>query len=349
MTGTERIQAALKGEWTDRRPVMLHNFMMAAHEEGISMKEFGENPQSAAKAFINAAEKYDVDGLLIDVSTAILAGSLGVPVDYPEDEPARTHGTLISSLNEIQSLSPVDVASDTGIQHWLEITRIVKEYFGEEKYIRGNCDQAPFSLASMIRGSQELMTDLLMEPDKVHLLLEYSTEAGIQFIRLMAGTGAHMVSNGDSVAGPEMIPPEFYTEFALPYEKRLVNEAHNLGLAYTLHICGDTEMILEDMVKTGADALELDYLTDIQKIYDHCHSSTLMIGNLDPSAVLKYGTPKLVKQKTLELLEIYKDSPRLMINAGCAIPPDTPPENIRTMIETTHRYSVANNHNASNL
>jgi len=343
MTGTERIQAALKGEWTDRRPVMLHNFMMAAHEEGISMKEFGENPQSAARAFINAAEKYDIDGLLIDVSTAILAGSLGVPVDYPEDEPARTHGTLISSLDEIQNLSPVDVSSDTGIQHWLEITRIVKEYFGEEKYIRGNCDQAPFSLASMIRGSQELMTDLLMEPDKVHLLLEYSTEAGLQFIRLMAETGAHMVSNGDSVAGPEMIPPEFYREFALPYEKRLVNEAHRLGLAYTLHICGDAGVILEDMVQTGADALELDYLTDIQKIYDHCHSSTLMIGNLDPSAVLKYGTPELVRQLTLELLEIYKGSPRLMINAGCAIPPDTPSENIRAMIETTHQFSVTPN------
>jgi len=339
MTGKERIQAALEGKWTDRRPVMLHNFLMAAREEGISMKEFGENPQSAARAFIHAAEKYNIDGLLIDLSTATLAGSLGVPVDYPEDEPARTHGGLISSLEEVKDLVPVNVVKDAGIQHWLEITRIVKDYFGEEKYIRGNCDQAPFSLASMVRGSQELMTDLLMDPEAVHRLLEYTTEAGLQFIRLMSETGAHMVSNGDSVAGPEMIPPEFYRDFALPYEKKLVKEAHRLGLAYTLHICGDTEVILEDMVQTGADALELDYLTDIQKIYDHCHRSTLLIGNLDPSGVLNYGSPELVKQKTLELLEIYRDSPRLMINAGCAIPPDTPSENIRAMVEATHNYS----------
>jgi len=334
MTGKERIQAALEGKWTDRRPVMLHNFMMAAREEGITMKEFGTYPQLAAKAFIHAAEKYNTDGLLIDLSTATLAGSLGVPVDYPEDEPARTHGTLISSLEEVSELPPVDVAKDEGIQHWLEITRIVKDYFGEEKFIRGNCDQAPFSLASMIRGSQDLMTDLILNPDKVHQLLKYATEAGIQFIRLMAETDAHMVSNGDSVAGPEMIPPEFYREFALPYEKRLVNEAHRLGLPYTLHICGNTDVILEDMVQTGADALELDYLTDIQKIYDHCHSSTLMIGNLDPSGVIKFGTPELVKEKTEELLEVYRDSPRLMINAGCAIPPDTPSENIRQMVKS---------------
>jgi len=329
----------LEGKWTNRRPVMLHNFLMAAREEGISMKEFGENPQSAANAFIHAAEKYKVDGLLIDVSTATLAGSLGVAVDYPEDEPARTHGGLISSLEEVSGLPPVNIASDKGIQHWLEITRIVKDYFGEEKYIRGNCDQAPFSLASMVRGSQELMTDLLLDTEGVHRLLEYTTEAGLQFIRLMAETGAHMVSNGDSVAGPEMIPPEFYREFAFPYEKKLVDEAHRLGLSYTLHVCGDTEVILEDLVKTGADALELDYLTDIQKIYEHCHATTLMIGNLDPSGVLNFGSPELVKQKTLELLDIYQDSPRLMINAGCAIPPDTPPENIRVMIETTHQYA----------
>jgi uroporphyrinogen decarboxylase len=235
----------------------------------------------------------------------------------------------------------VDVAKDEGIQRWLEITRIVKDYFGEEKYIRGNCDQAPFSLASMLRGSQELMTDLLLDPEKVHQLLEYATEACIQFIRLMAETGAHMVSNGDSVAGPEMIPPESYREFAFPYEQKIVDEAHRLGLAYTLHICGDAEVILEDMVRTGADALELDYLTDIQKIYKHCHNSTLFIGNLDPSGVIKFGTPELVKLKTMELLEIYQGSPRLMINAGCAIPPDTPSENIRIMIETTHHYSVS--------
>ncbi|MEN8227395.1 MAG: uroporphyrinogen decarboxylase family protein [Bacteroidota bacterium] len=332
MTGTERIKAALEGKWTDRRPVMLHNFMMAAREEGITMREFRENPDKAAKAFINAAEKYKTDGVLIDVDTATLAGSVGVPVDYPDDEPARTHGTLIKSMDEVAGLPSVDVAKDEGIQRWLEITRIVKNYFGDEVFVRGNCDQAPFSLASMIRGSQDLMTDLLLDPEGVHRLLEYATEAGKQFIRLMAGTGADMVSNGDSVAGPEMIQPEFYREFAFTYEKQLIDEAHLLGLPYTLHICGNTNVILEDMVKTGADALELDYLTDIHEIYRLCHNSTLFIGNLDPSGIINFGTPVQVTEKTEELLEIYKGSPRLMINAGCAIPPDTPQENIQQMV-----------------
>ncbi len=334
MTGTERIKSALAGRWTDKRPVMLHNFMMAAKEEGLSMKEFREEPERAAQAFINAAEKYDTDGILIDIDTATLAGSIGVPVDYPENEPARTHGVLLQSIEQVEALPPVDIAGDQGIQRWLEVSRIVKDYFGDEKFVRGNCDQAPFSLASMIRGSQELMIDLLLKKKRVHQLLEYATEAGLQFIRLMGKTGVDMVSNGDSVAGPEMIPPEFYREFAFPYEKKLIDTAHDLGLSYTLHICGDTGSILDNMVKTGADALELDFMTDIHEIYRLCHDSLLFIGNIDPSGVLNFGTEELVGQKVCELLEIYQSSPRLMVNAGCAIPPDTPSENIQRLVKS---------------
>ena len=53
-------------------------------------------------------------------------------------------------------------------------------------------------------------------------LLEYTTDATIQFIRLMAATGAHMVSNGDSPAGPSVVSPRIYRSFALPYEERVV-------------------------------------------------------------------------------------------------------------------------------
>ena len=61
MNGFERIHKALNGEWPDRRPVMLHNFMMAAREAGYSMKDFRENSQNAADAFIQSVEKYDLD------------------------------------------------------------------------------------------------------------------------------------------------------------------------------------------------------------------------------------------------------------------------------------------------
>ena len=41
-----------------------------------------------------------------------------------------------------------------------------------------------------------------------------------------------------------------------------------------------------------------------------------------------------------ELFKFAVSKADRLINAGCAIPPDTPSENIRAMVETTHQYSL---------
>ena len=333
MNGYQRIKAALNGEWPDKRPVMLHNFMMAAKEAGISQREYREDPEKIAKVHIQAVEKYGYDGVLIDVDTATLAGAVGVPVDFPENDPARTHGAALHTLGEVEDLRAVDLLRDERIGIWLESCRLVKNYFGDGIYVRGNCDQAPFSLASMMRGPAEWMMDLLTGDELVFKLLDYCTDVSLQFIDLMAGTGVDMVSNGDSPAGPEMISPDMYMRYALPYEKKIIDRSHQLDLPYCLHICGNTDIILDGMISSGTDALELDYKTDIRKIYEKCNGKIAFIGNIDPSGVLALGKVEDVERETRKLLKVYKDSPWIIINAGCAIPPDTPPENLKKMIE----------------
>jgi len=339
MNGYERIKAVLNGQWPDKRPVMLHNFMMAAHEYGITMAQFRSDPGLMADAFIKSVEKYNLDGIMIDVDTVTIAGAMGVPVEFPEHEPARTARGCLASLDNIGRLPVVNVENYRPVQVWLEAVRKIREYFGNEVFVRGNCDQAPFTLAAMFRGMQNWMTDLLDNDEKVplHELLTYCTHPAVHFIRLMAQTGCHMVSNGDSPAGPDLVPPEIYEEFALPYEKILADEAHRLGLPYTMHICGDTGLILDLLTQTGSDAFELDYKTSMTRARDAFRGKCTLIGNIDPSGVLALGSPELVELKTAELIEVFRDEPRLIINAGCALPPHTPPANILKLIEVARR------------
>lgn len=335
MNGYERITAVLNGEKPDKIPVMLHNFLMAAKEYGVTMEQYRNDPKIIAGSFIAAIEKYHYDGILVDIDTVTLAGSLGVPVDFPVDAPARSHTGKLDSLEDAVHLKPPKVEDYKYIQIWLEAVCLLKDYFKNEVYIRGNCDQAPFSLAGIVRGIQNWMLDL-MTGNEEHLLalLEYCTQATAQFIKLMAQTGCDMVSNGDSLAGPEMISPEMYQMYALPYEKKIVETAHSAGVAYTLHICGNTDCILEHMLLSGADAFELDYKTDIYKIRKTFSDSATFIGNIDPSGVLALGTVDQVRTKTRELLNIYGNSGRFILNAGCAIPSTTPEENLKAMIDT---------------
>ncbi len=334
MTHKERIVSALAGQPSDKVPVMLHNFMMAAREYKVSMKQFREDPVVMAEALVRSVEKYEFDGILVDMDTVTLAGALGVPVDFPDNEPARCHLGILSDLKEWRNLPGVNIEDYMYVNNWLEAVRLVKRYVGDDIYVRGNCDQAPFSLAGMVRGSADWMTDLYTaeEDDKLGLL-EYCTEATTQFIRLMAQTGCDMLSNGDSPAGPDLIPPDLYKKYAFPYEKIIVEESHKAGLPYTLHICGNTELILNDMIETGADALELDYKTDIRKIADAFKDRITLIGNIDPSGVIAMGKAHEVKTKTRELIKIMGKSNRFILNAGCAIPPNTPEANIWAMLD----------------
>lgn len=340
MNGFQRIMAALEGRTPDRVPIMLHNFMMAAREAGVNMAQYRQNPRTIADCFIRSQEKYGYDGILVDIDTVTLAGAAGVRVDFPDNEPARFRSPSLSRIEEVDDLEPVDIRAYRGVQVWLEAVRLLREQFGDEIAIRGNCDQCPYSLAGLMRGPIEWMMDLLDETkvERVRLLLEYCTEITGQFIQLMATSGAHMISNGDSPAGPDMVSPQMYRMFAQPYEKRIAHLSRKLGMPYILHICGDTTAILNDMADTDATGIELDSKTDAARAREIFIGRTAFFGNIDPVHILAQGTVEQVERKTRELLSLFSNSPRFVLNAGCAIPPETPPENIAAMIRAAREF-----------
>jgi MtaA/CmuA family methyltransferase len=338
MNGRERILAALTGRMPDRVPVMLHNFMMAARESGVSMARFRSDGKAIARSFIRAVETYGYDGVVVDVDTAMLAGAAGVPVDEPEDQPARASGSLIGSLEEVRRLRPVDIAPHPSIRAACEAVSLLKDYFKGDVAVRGNCDQCAFSLAGLIRSPEAWLVDLAEGPEDLLLeLLSYAAGLTRQFLGLMAAAGSDVLSNGDSPAGPDLISPQMYRRFALPFEAQAVAEAHRLGLPYILHVCGRTDLILEDMIASGSDGLELDQKTDAG-LARRLLQKTTFIGNIDPSRVLALGTTDLVEATTRALCELFAGTPRFILNSGCAIPAETPSRNIMAMIAAARSF-----------
>ena len=138
MNGYERIMTALKGDVPDTIPIMLHNFMMAAKEAGYSQAEYRSDPRKIADTFIQSVEKYQYDGILVDIDTVTLAGAVGVPVDFPEHEPARSNQGCLENLMEVDELDKPDISKDGRIQIWLEAVSLLRKYFGDEILVRRN-------------------------------------------------------------------------------------------------------------------------------------------------------------------------------------------------------------------
>lgn len=91
------------------------------------------------------------------------------------------------------------------------------------------------------------------------------------------------------------------------------------------------------MVETGAVILGLDYECDLSAIKAATRGRVTIVGTIDPSEVIARGTPADVAEAAREELAVLAPGGGLILGAGCALPPETPAENLRALVEAAHR------------
>ena len=342
MNRQERINAVLRGEKPDRVPTMLHCFLPAAEEYGLSQAQYRASARAISDSHIAYAEKYGLDGILIDVDTCVEADAIGVPVDYPENAPARIRSGVGMDIDSIRkALDPKCLYSSRRVETVLESVRLSRERVGGELFIRGNCDQMGFSLVMLAYGMQDFMMDLLDEDleDEFLELIDRATDVHLEFHRLMMQAGADMTSFGDSSCGPDLIGRNLYRKFALPSHQKLSAALKKENIPSLIHICGNLDLICEDVASLGFTGVEMDYKTDIEKAARIMDGKGTVFGIIDPSGVFCLGTPETVALETQRVLDTFSGK-NLVIGAGCALPTDTPEANIRSFVETVRAYTI---------
>lgn len=340
MNGYERFKRALEGKKTDYLPVMLHNFMPAAREAGVTMEEYRNSPQVMAKVHLDAARKYGLDGILFDVDTCLEAGAVGMPVEFPVDGPAASLGAVSDNVDEvIEMMCPQRLINDERVKRHLEAIHLLKKQAAGEIFIRGNCDQMAFSLAMLAYGMQDFLTDLLDEEceKKIIALLDRAYDVHLTFNKLVMEAGADMVSFGDSSCGPDLIGRDMYMKYAYPWHKRLKQDLDQLGYQTICHICGNLDIILEDVASIGFAGVEIDYKTNVSYAAKKFRNKSVVFGIIDPAGVFYQGTPKEVISETKKVLDEFQGS-GIIIGAGCALPPLTPSENIEAFVKAVRAY-----------
>lgn len=341
MTSKERCLAVLRGERPDILPVIPQCFMFAVETAGMKIGEVSKNGRKMAQAHIISQEKYGYDGCVIDFDDATIAEAIGAEVIFREDEPAIVDESkpLLKDLRDIYDLPLPDISSGR-LGEWLEATSLLKQAIGDHVFIMGRADQGPFSIACLLRGASQFMMDLMMEDKKViDDVLTYCRKASAIFAKAQKDAGADITSIGDAFAGPNLISPDMYREFALQPEIDLVKTVQDYGIPMSVHICGNTNEIAEDMGRTGARVLEVDWEVDMARARAVLPDSTVLMGNIDPSYPLVLGTAEQVDLAVKDLVEKTKGR-GLIVSSGCAIGRNTPPENFKALIGAARKYGT---------
>lgn len=176
--------------------------------------------------------------------------------------------------------------------------------FGDQ----GGCWQHAVSLA----GTQEMIYAAADDPAWVHAFLSCLWRKKERFIaESLDGAAYDLIETGGGAASSTVISPAYFSEFCLPYDRKMHDALHALGHKVVYHTCGGMMPILERIVANGCDAAET--LTPPSmggdarpvELKQRIGDSVALIGGLDQSEVLETGTPEEIDAHVKEMFAAY--------------------------------------------
>ncbi|KLU60658.1 uroporphyrinogen decarboxylase [Peptococcaceae bacterium CEB3] len=345
MTSYQRCMAAISWQRPDRVPVIPQNSDMAVALSGYDMVECSKDGRKLALAMIECQERFGYDGHMMGPDAAILAEALGCPTEYRPQDPPAVSGPALEKLEDVDKLKPINPYKDGRLPQWLRAIQTLVEKSGEKVFIIGRADQAGFTLAALLRGLEPFLLDIAMgeKLDLVHKLIRFTNECHINLAKAMKEVGAHLTTCGDAFGGPSIVGPDVFRDYVFPYEKeasRIIRK--DIGIPYSIHICGKTDAIQEQWVETGADVFEVDHLTDIRQLRRLSLGRTSILGNLNTD-MLAAGTPQEVETACRELFDVMLPDSGFILSSGCSMLADSKPENLEAMVEAARRYGAYGN------
>ncbi|MBF0529482.1 MAG: uroporphyrinogen decarboxylase family protein [Deltaproteobacteria bacterium] len=327
-----RFAAYNRGWSIDRLPCVPIIGNTAARVIGVPVSRLRGNGRLIAEAQIAAYRKFGYDVIRVFTDLYTLAEAMGATIHYPEDETAYLEKPAIADIQDISNLKPVDPLKDGHLPDHLDAMKRVVETVGQEAPVTGAVT-GPFTTASFLIGAESLVRLTIKNPEAVHRLCELTLESALRYAEAIIEAGC-TPSLTDPMSSNTVIGPRLFREFSYPYLKRLIEFIHRRGKQVTLHICGKTEKIWEDMAEAGADCLSIDNDASLVRAnYSVGHRVRLM-GNVKPSEIMLLGTPADVRRAVYDCVTEAWDSPQgFIVASGCSLPTETPFANIQAMMD----------------
>jgi MtaA/CmuA family methyltransferase len=303
----------------------------AARWAGVPVSRFAADPAVMADCLRSAQQRAGYDAIHVSLNVTVEAEAVGAPVEQPFDELPHVVAPVLAEPADLLHLEVPDPRSDGRLPVFLEATRLLARGVGDSVLIVPNI-RGPLSMASQLRGGQQLLMDLIDDPDFAVDLFAFCAEVGVVFAAALVRAGGHAIMIGDALASPNTISPVMYRRFAQPVHAGMLRRLHADGVAAVLmHVCGDIRPIIPDLVATGPDVLDIDTPVPLDEARALAGPATGLRGNLSPTAVFRAGPAEVAAMARLAIAA--SGGGRLLLGTGCEVAAGTPIENVAAMVE----------------
>lgn len=194
---------------------------------------------------------------------------------------------------------------------------------------------SPFSQFLELLDYTNGLAALRFDAEKTKSCLDALSDGAIDLACGQARHGVDAVLISSAFAGAGFISRRHYTDFVLPYEKKVIGsiKARFPDLPVYTHTCGAIGDRLDLMVETGTNGIDtLDppplgtvELADAKR---QLAAKVFIKGNVDPVNTVLMGTPEQVSEAARERIDTAGPGGGYILSTACSVAPATPPANI---------------------
>jgi uroporphyrinogen decarboxylase len=176
-----------------------------------------------------------------------------------------------------------------------------------DRCVAGSVGISGFNRMTFLRGFSELLSDMVLAPERVAWLAERVFGFETEIIRRFAPLGVDAVWFWDDWGMQRglMISPQVWRAQFKPRYARQFALAHQLGMRVVFHSCGNVAAILGDLVDIGADMLHLNQpdLLGIDWLASQFGGRVCLHCPVDTQNTLIHGSPQDIRGQARRLVE----------------------------------------------
>ncbi|AFV00090.1 uroporphyrinogen decarboxylase [Simiduia agarivorans] len=298
------------------------------------------NPEAACEVTLQPLERYPLDAAILFSDILTIPDAMGLGLYFETGEGPRFKKPVRTEA-DIQALKVVDPHKD--LPYVVNaVSTIRRELNGRVPLI--GFSGSPWTLATyMVEGGsskdfRRAKTMAFNQPALMHQLLTVLADSVTVYLNAQIEAGAQAVQIFDTWGGA--LSHAAYQEFSLAYMKRivagLIREREGRQVPVILFTKGGGQW-LELLADTGADALGLDWTTDIGQARARVGDRVALQGNMDPTML--YASPARIEAEVGSILASYGNGPGHVFNLGHGITPEVDPAHAGAFIDAVHQLS----------
>lgn len=214
------------------------------------------------------------------------------------------------------------------------------EAFKEDYWIIGVTVTTIFETAWALRGLEQLMIDMAINPDLANHILDIPYLYHLTAAKKLTEMGVDMIWTGDDIGAQSkmMISPKMWRTYFKPRMANFIAElkAINPELKVAYHTDGNVELVIPELIEIGIDVLNPIQPASMNpaNIKEQYGDQLCFWGSIDEQHTLPFCTPEEVRTEVLYRLNTIGKGGGLILAPTHHVQLDTPMENFWAMVNT---------------